>query len=212
MKKTIDEYIAKNRCRISAIEEVEHFIKKQKDELYKNTGESIELYLSDRVIENKYNWIKENNYLAAIKESGLHEKVGEYKLSDELSLIFDLDLRGHIFYFKLNEEIEGMLYDEYINSWSGINEWLQEYIANKYDLYSGNSVYNHAFGTVTFKEVMDRIDNPKKQDIERNFEDNIYVIEQILELTDKRTRISAFDKILDDLKRDIDWMRKEVGK
>jgi len=57
----------------------------------------------------------------------------------------------------------GWIYNHYIGSWSGMNEWIKDEVVALYDLYSGNSGFNHAFGTVGLDQIFNRIEDKSMQ-------------------------------------------------
>lgn len=64
------------------------------------------------------------------------------------------------FYFYVKDD--SWLYDNFISSHSGINEWVFKAIDDAYNLYSGNSEYNYAFGTLSLSGYKNRIENQRK--------------------------------------------------
>jgi len=52
-----------------------------------------------------------------------------------------------------------LIYDYYIGSHSGANEWITKLIQDEYDLVSGNSKYSYAFGTFTMEEMMTKVND-----------------------------------------------------
>lgn len=79
----------------------------------------------------------------------------KYYLYDDIYLSIG-DLKPYFY-------IEGgnWIYDYYINSWSGMNEWITNLIDEEYSLFSGNSPYCHAFGTMGIKDIFEEIENDK---------------------------------------------------
>lgn len=79
-----------------------------------------------------------------------------------------------------NIEDDGWLYDNFINSWSGINEWINDLINEEYSLFSGNSSYCHAFGTMDLKDIFRIIeDKEHKIDIDRK----VKLVKNLIEFT-----------------------------
>ncbi|HSH51196.1 MAG TPA: hypothetical protein VK982_05690 [Bacteroidales bacterium] len=55
------------------------------------------------------------------------------------------------------------LYNNYISSHSGLNEWSREQVNQKVSLYIGHSEYSHAFGTYTVETVLRMIADLKEE-------------------------------------------------
>jgi hypothetical protein len=78
------------------------------------------------------------------------------------------------FHFFVDDD--SWFYENYISSHSGINEWIQKLICEEYDLFSGNSSYNYAFGTMTLDGYKRVIENGK----ENYWSDRKYKVEDVV--------------------------------
>ena len=96
----------------------------------------------------------------------------KYYLVDDIYLSIS-DLRPY-FYIEDGQWI----YDDYINSWSGMNEWITELINQEYSLFSGNSPYCHAFDTMDIKDIFRYIEDEKAKNSEK-----LTLIENLVEFT-----------------------------
>lgn len=104
----------------------------------------------------------------------------EYYLTDDIYLYFYLN--GKSLSATFNIKNKGWIYYNYINSWSGINEWLNDLINEEYTLLSGNSSYCHAWNTTSIKEIFDIVeDKENKIDINTRIE----MIKNLIEFTKK---------------------------
>ena len=78
-----------------------------------------------------------------------------YMLTDNIMLKFST-WSGHLqAYFYLKDD--SWLYDNFIDSHSGLNEWITDLINDEHALFSGNSRYCHAFRTCELKHSFDYI-------------------------------------------------------
>lgn len=148
--------------KIQLAEEYANYLEEKNMELYK-------LDSLDNFIPNDYKIREKIEDLEYIKEvlERLTEKgidVGEkYKITDNTYL--SISVRHNIeMYAGVDDEMEGFLYNYYIGSHSGIHEWFEEVLAEAYDLYSGNSDYNFALGTMSLKEHFRNVENKPKDD------------------------------------------------
>lgn len=101
-----------------------------------------------------------------------------YLLTDNIYLSFWHN-RGCLF-GHFNIESDGWIYDNFINSWSGINEWINDLINQEYELFSGNSAYCHAWDTMSMKDIFRVIeDKEHKIDIDRK----VKLVKNLVEFT-----------------------------
>ena len=115
-------------------------------------------------------------YIALEKEGVDIDK--QYFLTDDIYLSFWHN-RGCLF-CNFNIKDDGWIYDNFINSWSGINEWINDLINEEYSLFSGNSSYCHAWGTMSMKEIFSVIkDKDHKIDIDRK----VKLVKNLIEFT-----------------------------
>lgn len=167
----------------------------------------------DTFIPNDYDINKKIKDLEYLKEvlTRLTEKGininKEYKIMENIYLSINVD-SNISFYIYVNNDC--YLYNNFIKSHSGINEWIFNTIADLYDLYSGNSDYNYALGTVSLRGYKTYIENkPKDQ-----FSDRPHTAEQVADvieyliniLTDKNNKVT--NAIIKDLKFKFKIMKK----
>ena len=122
-----------------------------------------------------FEYLKE--VLTILTEKGIDVEK-KYEIIDNVYLSINVD--GDISFYTYIED-DSWLYDNYIGSHSGINEWLFNTIADSYDLYSGNSSYNYAFGTMTLRGYMKYIENKPKDE----YSDRPHTAEQIADAVEK---------------------------
>lgn len=96
----------------------------------------------------------------------------KYYLVDDIYLSVS-DLRPY-FYIEDGQWI----YNDYINSWSGMNEWITELINQEYSLFSGNSPYCHAFNTMDIEDIFRCIENEEVKNSRK-----LELIENLIEFT-----------------------------
>lgn len=79
----------------------------------------------------------------------------EYYLTD--NIYFSMShMNGNLScYFYINDD--SWLYDNFISSHSGCNDWITEFINQQYSLLSGNSAYSYAWGTKSLKDLFEQI-------------------------------------------------------
>lgn len=203
-----------NEKDIEKLEKKIELAKECAEYLDKKHRESYELDY-DAFIPDGYNMkkkIKNFEYLKEVltilTEKGIDVEE-KYKIMDDIYLSIDVD---HDAYFYFYIEDYGWIYNNYISSVSGINEWLFDTIANVYDLYSGNSSYNYAFGTMSLKGYRRNIENKPKDD----YSDRPYTakqvanaIEKLIEFfTDKEN--STRNAIVKDLEYKFNTMKKLI--
>lgn len=92
--------------------------------------------------------------------------IGEYPLSKHFFLNVDYSANwGFRVDVYLNRNLSGFMYEHYISSHSGQNEWAIAHVDHVYNLLSGNSEFNHAFGTSSFSDILK--DLSKLRDVEK---------------------------------------------
>ena len=117
------------------------------------------------------------------------------------------------FTFGFYVEDDSWLYNNYIGSHSGINEWIFNLIKEEYDLFSGNSSYNYAFGTCTLNDYLRIIENKK----EKYYDDRKYSVEQVAKnienlinyFTDENNKTR--NMIIDEINHKLNNMKKLIG-
>ena len=125
----------------------------------------------------------------------------QYYLFDDIYLSIS-DLSPYFY-------IEGgqWIYDNYINSWSGINEWITDLIDQEYSLFSGNSPYCHAFNTMSMSEIFSYIENE-----ERPNETKLALIENIVEFTKEDGKFKDIhDSVVKSIKFKLDMMKENIN-
>ena len=122
-----------------------------------------------------FEYLKE--VLTILTEKGIDVKE-KYEIIEDIYLSIDVD-NNMSFYFMIDNY--GWIYDNYICSVSGINEWLWSTIADAYNLYSGNGQYNYALGTVSLGNYKSRIENLQKNE----YSDRPYTAEQTADAIEK---------------------------
>lgn len=141
--------------------------------LYRNGFKDIRNFLKQdyefRPIINKLE--KQLELYQMLTEKGIDTNKNYYLL-EGIYLSFD-NLEPY-FYI----EGGGWIYDNYINSWSGMNEWINDLIDQEYSLFSGNSPYCHAFNTMSMSEIFSYIENEEKPN-----ETKLALIENLVEFT-----------------------------
>ena len=134
----------------------------------------------------------------------------EYFITDNIYL--QVYLWGDNFTFYFYVENDGWIYDNYISSHSGINEWIDKLIKDEYDLFSCNSGYNHAFGCWTLDNYKMRIENKKENyyDDRKYSSDTVvgYIKELINFFTDENNKIR--NVIVEEVNRELDNMKKLI--
>lgn len=170
-------------------EEKIELLKKEINLLETKADEAEEL--GNILFRNKYEDIRNLNLFKSsyeIKEAKneLEKKLELYQLLTEKGI--DTNKRYYLFddiYLSIHDlrpyfYMEGgeWIYENYINSWSGINEWITELINQEYSLFSGNSPYCHAFGTNDIKDIFRQIENTKTKNTSK-----VALIENLIEFT-----------------------------
>lgn len=173
------------------------------DSLYRNGFEDLR-----NIFKSSYDLKKENEKLK--KRLEIYEILTErgidtnkrYYLFDDIYLSIS-DLRPY-FYIEDGQWI----YDSYINSWSGMNEWITDLIDQEYSLFSGNSPYCHAFGTISIKEMFDYIEDKETENYKKAL-----VIEHLIELTKEDGNFkNIHDIVVKAIKFKLDMMKDSVEK
>lgn len=145
--------------------------------------------LEDILYDNKYEDIRTfftSSYEIRERKEKLEKKLELYQMLTEKGI----DTNQHYYlvddiYLSISKlrpffYIEGgqWIYDHYINSWSGMNEWITDLIDQEYSLFSGNSPYCHAFGTMDIKDIFRVIEDEKVKNSMK-----LELIENLIEFT-----------------------------
>lgn len=124
----------------------------------------------------------------------------KYYLVDDVYLSLD-DLEPY-FYI----ECGNWIYDNYINSWSGMNEWINDLVDQEYSLFSGNSPYCHAFNTMSMSEIFSYIKNEEKPN-----ETKLALIENLVEFTKENGKFKEIhDQVVKLIKFKLDMMKEYI--
>lgn len=124
-----------------------------------------------------------------------------YYLTDNIYLSLS-DLRP---YFHMTGD--SWIYNNYINSWSGINEWITDLIDSEYSLFSGNSPYCHAFNTMTIKEIFGVIENEKADNSKK-----VTLIENLVEFTKKNGKFKEIhNQVVKAVDFKLNMMKEGLG-
>lgn len=177
MSKTIE----KLQKEIEYLKTKEEQVKEENQLLYKSGFED----LRDNQLfpdNYKYKYLRQElerslEFYTALEKEGIDiDKT--YLLTDNIYLSF-WHSRGCLF-GHFNIEFDGWIYDNFINSWSGINEWINDLINEEYSLFSGNSSYCHAWDTISMKEIFSVIeDKEHKIDTDRK----VKLVKNLIEFT-----------------------------
>lgn len=189
-------------------------IEKEQKDAYKILGydyKSIVPYLDNYELEYKikdYEYVKE--ILTKLDEKDI-DITKKYFITDNIYLSIFRWANSLTFHFYVEDD--SWLYNNYIGSHSGINEWIFNLIKENYDLFSGNSSYNHAFGTCTLNDYLRIIENKK----EKYYDDRKYSTEQIVKnienlinyFTDENNKTR--NMIIEEINHKLNNMKKLIG-
>ena len=157
------------------------------DSLYRNHYEEIRnvFMKSYEIRKVKEELEKKLELYQMLTEKGIDTNK-KYYLVDDIYLSVS-DLRPY-FYIEDGQWI----YDNYINSWSGMNEWITELINQEYSLFSGNSSYCYAFDTMDIKDIFKCIEDEKVKNSTK-----LELIENLVEFTKEDGKFqSIHDKVV----------------
>lgn len=190
-------------------------LKNEIDFLERKMNEADELH--DSLYRNHYEEIR-NVFMKSYEIGGVKEKLEKklelyqmltekgidtnkkYYLVDDIYLSVS-DLRPY-FYIEDGQWI----YDNYINSWSGMNEWITGLIDQEYSLFSGNSPYCYAFDTMDIKDIFRCIEDEKVKNSTK-----LELIENLVEFTKEDGKFqSIHDKVVKSIKFKLDMMKEYI--
>ena len=188
------------------------YLDKKHSECYSECGFDYE-----NIIPNNYDAKKKVKQLEYIKEILLklnEENIDlkeKYFITDNIYLQIFLWNNSITFMFYLQDD--NWLYQNYIDSHSGITEWLNDYINELYELYSGNSGYCYAFGTCSLKDYRRIIENENKDNYSN---EKRYSVEQVVKnvknlieyFTDEKNETR--NAIIEDINARFDKLHKLV--
>lgn len=156
-------------------------VKEYEQFLYK---EGLEDLRRSDISVNEYQLKEEIKHLE--KQLDLYQKMAdeniylgeEYYLTD--NIYFSMShMNGNLScYFYINDD--SWLYDNFISSHSGCNDWITEFINQQYSLLSGNSAYSYAWGTKSLKDLLKKL-----EDKEVSNDMKIFLIKNIIEMITK---------------------------
>lgn len=156
-------------------------VKEYEQFLYK---EGLEDSRRSDISVNEYQLKEEIKHLE--KQLDLYQKMAdeniylgeEYYLTD--NIYFSMShMNGNLScYFYINDD--SWLYDSFISSHSGCNDWITEFINQQYSLLSGNSAYSYAWGTKSLKDLFEQIKNEEVSNDEK-----LILIKNIIEMITK---------------------------
>lgn len=155
-----------------------------------------------------YEYVKE--ILTKLDEKGIDINK-KYFITDNIYL--SIFRWANSFTFGFYVEDDGWLYNNYISSHSGINEWIFNLIKGEYDLFSGNSSYNYAFGTCTLNDYLRIIENKK----EKYYDDRKYSTEQVVKNIENLINYFTNENnktrnmIIDEINHKLNNMKKLIG-
>lgn len=156
--------------------EYKEYLEDNHKAIYKDCG-----YEYESIIPSDYEarkTIKELEYLKEVLTKLDEENINlkdKYFITDNIYLSIFLWNNKITFMFCL--ENDSWLYENYIDSHSGITEWLNDFINELYELYSGNSRYCNAFGTCSLKGYRRIIENENKDEYSS---EKRYSVEQVV--------------------------------
>lgn len=96
-------------------------------------------------------------------------------------------------YFYLTSEASEMIYRQknLICSYSGSNEWINHFVCEMLDFYTGDSIYNYALGTVNYEKDIPRIFKENKEKV-------IDFIKKTTEESSTRKMYKTIENIIDE--------------
>lgn len=173
------------------------------DSLYRNQYEEIrEVFKRSYEIRKvKEKLEKKLELYQMLTEKGIDTNK-KYYLVDDIYLSVS-DLRPY-FYIEDGQWI----YNDYINSWSGMNEWITELINQEYSLFSGNSPYCHAFNTMDIKDIFRCIENEEVKNSSK-----LELIENLIEFTKEDGKFKEIhDTVVRMIKFKLSMMKEYLEK
>lgn len=160
------------------------------------------------------NQIEDFEYIKEVLQKLNEEKIDlnkQYFITDDIYLQIMLWNNTVTFYFFI--ENDSWIYENYISSYMGINEWIFNLIKEEYDLFSGNSSYNYAFGKTTLNDYLEKIENvsTEKYSNERPYtpEQVVKAIKNLIEFfTDEKNKTRNI--IIDEINHKLENMKKLI--
>lgn len=203
------ELIEKTNKALEYLNEYSNYLAKMGDKCHKLGYEYEHLIPKKYDIEDK---IKDYEYIKEVLQRLNEEKIDlskKYFITNNIYLC--IMQWGTNFSFSFYIENDSWLYENYINSHSGINEWIFNLIKQEYDLFSGNSSYSYAFGTTTMNDYLRIIENvnTEKYGYKRPYsaEQVVTAIKSLIEyFTDENNRTRNI--IIDEINHKLENMKK----
>lgn len=205
------EEIQKVEKKIKLLREYYDYLEIKHKEAYK-----IDCLYCDSLIPGNYEIgykIKDLEYIKDVFKKLVENNIDitkKYFITDNIYL--EVFLRGNEFTFDFYIEDDSWIYDNYISSHSGINEWISKLIEDEYDLFSGNSSYNYAFGCCSLRNYKFRIENKKEKDYSNRKYSSNKVVEAIKELINFFTNENNKTRniIIEEINHKLDNMKKLI--
>lgn len=205
--KNIEEQISYMKGVYESVENEQHNAYKILGYDYKRTVPCLDNNELGYTIKD-YEYLKE--ILIKLDEKGI-DISKKYYITDNIYLSVFRCENSFTFHFYVDDD--GWLYENYISSHSGINEWIFNLIKEEYNLFSGNSSYNYAFGTCTLSDYLRTIENKK----EKYYYDRKYSIEQVVKnienlinyFTDENNKTR--NMIIDEINHKLNNMKKLIS-
>ena len=206
------EEIKKIENQINYMKKIYDYIEKEKAEAYKILGydySHILPFFDSYKFENN---IKDHEYLKDILIEVEKENIDitkKYFITDNIYL--SVFLWGDMITFHFYVDDDSWFYENYISSHSGINEWIQKLICEEYDLFSGNSSYNYAFGTMTLDGYKRIIENKREEHKDRRYkvEEVVKAIKSLINyFTDENNKTRNI--IIEEINHKISNMKKLI--
>ena len=172
------------------------------ESLYRNGFEDIRNFFKQsyefREIINKLE--KQLELYKMLSDKGI-DTSNRYYLTDDIYLSLS-DLKP---YFYIDNST--WIYDNYINSWSGINEWITDLIDQEYSLFSCNSYYCHAFGTRSLKDIFAMIEGQVSENSTK-----AKLIKNLVEFTKENGKFkSIHDQVVKMVNYKLNMMKEGLG-
>ncbi len=172
------------------------YVEKKSSECYKDCGHLYDYIIPKPYVEEEK--VRELEYarevLLKLNEENIDLKE-KYYITDNVYLNIFLWKNQITFNFYLKDD--SWLYENYIESHSGITEWINDIIDKLYALYSGNSEYCYAFGTLNMKSFKKIIENEDKNYTVKEVVGSIKFLIQFF--TDDKNNIR--NSIIDDIEQ-----------
>lgn len=208
----MNDEIKKIENKIKDVKEIYDYLERKHKDIYdtygygneKYTNNDLRYYLEDlEYLKEVYNKLNEENI----------DITKKYYIMDNIYLSFFIWNEELTFYIYL--ENDSWLYENYIDSHSGLNEWIFNLINDEYSLFSGNSPYCYAFGTTTLKGFQNIVQNRRKDN--KAYLDRPYKVEQVVKaikslidyFTDENNKTRNI--IIDEITHKLENMKKLVG-